>query len=181
MDDITKEKKEGVDWEYLTRAIQEKDSLEGKYYTSTYGLMGQMFSRMAKTIIEEVGKEKGEKILEKMVKDFGEERGRRIAQRVTSLGLPLTFKNFLIYTDLDSSKALEYIPRIEEGDLILEIKRCAFSEGPKEWDMMEYFNYYCQFIDVAIIRGYNPEIELEVPKNLSAGDGMCTLIYKVKE
>jgi hypothetical protein len=180
MDDADRERREGVDWDYLTEGLKEKEALKGEYYTSHVALFGQMFSLMAKTIIDALGRERGEEIIKKAVEDFGEERGRRIAQRVKALGKPLSFRNFLIYTDLDTSAILSYMPKIENGNLLLEIDRCDFSQGARDWGLLEYFNYYCRYVDEAILRGYNPDLKLEVPKNISAGDDICFFKYTIK-
>ena len=180
MDEIKKEKEDGLDWEYLAEGLKEKEALKGEYYTPHAGLFGQMFSVFAKSVIDVVGKEKGEAIIMRAVEVFGEERGRRIAEKVRALDKPLSFKNFMAYTDLDSSMILEYAPKIEDGDLHLEINRCDFEQGASEWGLREYFKYYCMYVDVAILKGYNPELNLEIPKKLSDGDDICFFKYNIK-
>jgi hypothetical protein len=181
MDEIKKEREEGLDWEYMGEMIKEREATGGKYVTPMAGLMGELFAVMAKTIIDEVGRDKGEAIIEKAVKDFGEERGRRVAERVKAAGKPLSLKNFLVFGDLDSSTAISFVPNIEDGDLSLSINRCDFSKYPDDWGMGEYFHYYCKYIDKSTLRGYNARLKLEVPKTLSGGDNVCILCYTVKE
>jgi L-2-amino-thiazoline-4-carboxylic acid hydrolase-like protein len=181
MDEIRKEREEGLDWEHLGKAIAEKNELEGKYYTSHISMLAQLFGTMAKVVMEKLGEDEGTPILEEAVKAFGKKRGKNIAEKVTELGLPLSFKNFLVYTDLDTANSHDMVPKIEDGKLIVEISRCDFSDAAKKWGVEKYAAYYCRHIDVAILEGYNPDLKIEVPENITSGGKMCILKYTVKK
>jgi len=181
LDEIEKERKEGLDWEHLGKAIAEKNELEGKYFTSHISMLAQLFGTMAKVVIEKLGKEKGIPIVVETVKAFGKERGSKIAKKVVEQGLPLSFKNFLVYTDLDTSNSHNMVPKIEDGELIIEISRCDFSDAAKQWGVEKYAAHYCRHIDIAILEGYNPDLKIEVPEDLTSGGKMCVLKYTVKE
>jgi hypothetical protein len=180
MNDIEKERTEGMTWEYLGTAMEKKNALEGKQLTSMASLMGQMFAVFAKTVIDALGKEKGEAVIRDAVIEFGTVRGRRIAERVKAEGLELTFANFLTYMDLDSSAALSFTPSIEDGNLYLNITRCAFSDGAEALGLRDYFHYYCRWVDQAILAGYNPDLVLEIPQVLSSGAESCVFKYLIK-
>ncbi len=181
MDEIQKEKSQGLSWEYLGEAMKEKAELSGRYITPMPALMGQMFAVLAKTVIDEVGLEKGEAIIKKAVEDFGQTRGKRIAEKVKARGLPLSFKNFLIHMDLDTTTANTSVPDIEGKDLTLTINRCFILDGARDLDLERYFHYYCQWIDRAILFGYNPDLSIEISKVLSGGDDVCFFRYIVSK
>ncbi|GAG99309.1 unnamed protein product [marine sediment metagenome] len=116
MDDLKREKEKGFDFEYLDDVLPKKKVIGDKYQTPGFGLASQLFSSIAKFIIEKLGHEDGEALLKEAVEYFGRERGKRIAERVKAEGKPLTFKNWLIYSDIDSIKNFKPIASIEDMD-----------------------------------------------------------------
>jgi hypothetical protein len=61
MNDSDREKNAGFDFEYLIDIPQEKETLGNKYQTPGFGIGGQLFAMVAKSVIEKLGKEEGEK------------------------------------------------------------------------------------------------------------------------
>lgn len=182
MDEGKKEREEGIDWDYLAQAMQEKQQVGNEHITPLAGHLGQLFAVTAKSIMDRLGLEEGEALIKEIVERFAEKRGRHIAEKVKKLGKPLTLKNFIVYGDLDSAAVVSgAIPSIEKGDLILEIADCNICRGAEDWGLKKYAYYYCKYIDVAILKGYNPKLKLEVSKRLTAGDGSCVFRYTVKE
>jgi hypothetical protein len=182
MDDLEKERSEGVDWGYMGSMLKEKEAQGGAGYLSLANHMGQFFALTAKAIIDKIGEKEGRELLKKLVEDFAVRRGRRIAEKVKDAGKPLTFKNFIVYGDMDSTGVTSGMtPNIVDGDLILEVKHCEFNQGAKAVGLGEYAYHYCKYIDTALLRGYNPDLRLEVKKNLSAGDEVCLFHYSFKE
>jgi hypothetical protein len=209
MDDLTKEQTEGLDPSYMLEAINEKNASEGKHHIPfgkhfagmvellcetilrktdksdgeavTIRLLGRTFSHISQFLEENLGREKSEEILKEVVETFGIERGRRIAAKVRSEEKTLTYKNFLIYSDMDlTSVAPDVAPDFKDGDLILDIPACAFNQGAREAGLLAYSRCYCRYIDKALMQGYNPDIQLDVVKNLSRGDDRCRFVYRTK-
>jgi hypothetical protein len=180
-DDMKKEREEGLDFEYLKDALIKKKEVGDRYFTPPSGITAQLFCSMAKIIFEKLGEEEGERIIKEAVEYFGYQRGKRIADTVTALGLPLTFKNWIIYTDIATTTESRFTPKIEDGDLIVETRACDFFQGGEKWDLRKYAYYYCKYVDEAILRGYNPDMKLIVSKRLTAGDDSCTLRYITKD
>ena len=115
------------------------------------------------------------------VEKYGEERGKRIAKLVKSMGKEPDLKNFFIYGDFDSRANLTYSPNLVEGNLEICITECPFDKGCKTWGKEEYGKIYCEYIDKAILRGYNTNLILDVPANMTKGDEKCILRYTAKE
>ncbi|MFW9946381.1 MAG: L-2-amino-thiazoline-4-carboxylic acid hydrolase, partial [Candidatus Odinarchaeota archaeon] len=100
---------------------------------------------------------------------------------VKSQGKELNLKNFFIYGDLDAKNTLKYKPKIVDGNLEIVGRDCVFCNGCKEWEKLEYGQIYCEYIDISILKGYNPILKIEVPSTLTKGNKRCILRYIVKE
>ncbi len=180
MNDLDRERRKGLDLWYL-KDVKLKRGLFGKGgRTPGFGLAAQLFACAAKVMIDDLGAEKGEALLKEAIENFGFERGRRIAERVKKLGKPLSFKNWLIYTDIDPVN-FNARPRLENGDLIAEVGYCAFHSAAQEWGLKEFSKIYCKYADFAILRGYNPLIRLELATRHETGRDHCVFRYRIKE
>lgn len=181
MDEISREKEKGFDFEYLGDVPQKKQALGARYQTPGFGFAAQLFSLTARRLIEKLGEEEGEAVLRVAVEEFGRERGRNIAERVKGLGLPLSFKNWLIYADIDSSANFAALPAIENGDLVVRVDSCTFFEAARSWKLEQYAHIYCRNVDYAILAGYNPDIKLILTERSAAGKDHCVFRYIMKE
>ncbi len=173
-------KGKSLDWETLGAALQERAETGGRYLTEPLAQLGQLFATLAAEMIESCGEE-GREAVVRAVERFGEERGRRLAELVKSEGREATFANFLIFNDLDTSD-LAMVPSLEEGELRLEISSCPFAAACEKWDLSEFGRLYCEHVDAAIMRGYNPRLYETVSlQSLTAGADKCILVYKTIE
>jgi hypothetical protein len=180
MGDIEREKESGFDFEYLQDVPQKKAEIGDTYQTPGFGLAGQLFSSIAKFVIDRLGHEEGERLLKEAVEYFGTERGKRIARRVRDAGGELSFKNWLIYSDIDSGKNFQPSPVIEDGDLVVRVDHCTFHKSAEEWGLGEYAGIYCKYVDYAILGGYNPDITLVVKDKESEGTDHCIFRYSMR-
>ncbi|PKL40511.1 MAG: hypothetical protein CVV44_02590 [Spirochaetae bacterium HGW-Spirochaetae-1] len=180
MDDLQREKKKGLSMGYLKDVLFRRKLIGKKYQTPGFGLTAQLFASMSKVIIERLGPDEGEKLIREAVENFGRERGRRIAQRVTALGKPLSFKNWLIYTDIDGAN-FPVKPYLDNADLLAPVTTCSFHAAAREWGLEEYANIYCKYADFAILDGYNPHVKLELEQRFKTGKDHCLFRYIVKD
>ena len=176
MNDLKRENEQGFDMEYLEDVLDKKKELGVKFQTPGFGLAAQLFSSVAKSVIEKLGPDEGEKLLKEAIEYFGKERGKRIAERVKAEGKPLTFKNWLIYTDINSSN-FRPIASIEDGDFIAKIRHCTFYNAAKEWGLGDYAKIYCKYVDYKILEGYNPDIKLILKERQATGKNRCIFRY----
>jgi len=64
----------------------------------------------------------------------------------------------------------------------VEVTYCPLAAALREWGLSEYGKYFCQEIDAAIMRGYNPSVTRPYcERNLTAGAESCTLIFRRKQ
>ncbi|MHA1673949.1 MAG: L-2-amino-thiazoline-4-carboxylic acid hydrolase [Promethearchaeota archaeon] len=180
MDDLEKEKQDGLSLGYLMGAIPKRALAGKKYQTPGFGIGAQLFATMSKHIIEKLGPEEGELLIKTAVEEFGQTRGKRIAEKVTGLGKSLSLKNWLIHTDINSSN-MQAKTKFEDGDLIANVGGCTFIEAAQDWGLEDYAKIYCKYVDCAIMEGYNPDILLKVNTRHETGKKFCRFQYVVKK
>lgn len=163
----------------LIEILNGQKAVGNRFKSHFFSMFSQLFCTIAEEVITEFG-EKGKEVIGNAVKTYGEERGKRIAELVKSLGKEPNLKNFFIYGDLDSKSTLKYKPKIVDGNLEIVGRDCIFCKGCKEWDKLDYGQIYCEFIDKSILKGYNPDLKIEVPSTLTKGDKKCILRYIMK-
>ncbi|MBN1573888.1 MAG: L-2-amino-thiazoline-4-carboxylic acid hydrolase [Deltaproteobacteria bacterium] len=180
MDEIKREKEAGFDFEYLGDVPAKKEEVGDKFQTPGFGLAAQLFSSVAKFVIEKLGEEEGEAVLKKGIEYFGLERGKRIAERVKAQGKENSFKNWLIYTDIDSVN-FQPIPSIEDNNLVAKVNNCTFYNAAEEWGLGEYAKIYCKYVDYKILEGYNPDVKMSLKERQATGEDHCVFTYIMKE
>ncbi|MHA1518958.1 MAG: L-2-amino-thiazoline-4-carboxylic acid hydrolase [Promethearchaeota archaeon] len=179
MDELEKEKQDGLNLLYLMGAIPKRALAGKKFQTPGFGIGAQLFATMGKHIIDKLGPEEGELLIKAAVEEFGHTRGKKIAEKVSGLGKPLSLKNWLIHTDLNSSNT-KLKSKFENGDLIVHVGGCTFIEAAQEWGVEDYAKIYCKYVDCAIMEGYNPDIKLKVNTRHETGEKFCRFQYIVK-
>jgi len=180
MDDIRREKEQGFDFEYLGDVPQKKAEVGDRFQTPGFGLAAQLFCCSAKRVIDRLGEKEGTAVMRAAVEDFGLERGRHIAARVAELGLPLSFKNWLIYSDINSSENFQALPSIEDGDLVVKVHDCTFYNAARQWGLDTFAHIYCKHVDYKILEGYNPDIMLRLQERQATGEDFCVFRYGMK-
>ena len=180
MDDLEREKKKGLDRWYLKDVLLKRKLLGDKYHTPGFGLAAELFASMCKAIIEKLGPDEGEAVIKEAVEYFGRQRGKRIAETVKQMGKPLSFKNWLIYSDI-SGENFAVKPDLDNGDLVVQVGTCQFMKAAEKWDLGEYAKIYCKYADYAILEGYNPDIKLVLEDRGKTGKDHCLFRYLMKE
>jgi hypothetical protein len=171
---------EGFTNDDLLEILAAQKKVGDKYKTHFFAMFAQLLCTITENVVNKFG-EQGREIIAESIKKYGLERGRRIAELVKSLGKDLTIKNFFIYGDLDSRSILKYKPKIVDDNLELIIRDCVFCNGCREWGKEEYGKIYCEYVDQAILEGYNPDLILELPARMMLGDKKCHFRYIVKK
>ncbi len=180
MDDLEKEKKKGLNRWYLKDVRLKRKLFGDKYHTPGFGLAAQLFAVMCKFIIEKLGPDEGEALIKEAVQYFGRQRGKRIGETVKQQGKPLSFKNWLIYSDIGGEN-FSVKPELDHDDLVVEVGACVFMNAAEEWDLGEYANFYCKYVDYAILEGYNPDVKLVLDERGKTGKDHCLFRYIMKE
>jgi hypothetical protein len=181
MDDLKREKESGLDMDYLEDVLDKKKEIGENYQTPGFGLAAQLFSTVVKHIIKRLGETEGEELLKEAIEEFAFERGKRIAERVKEEGLPLTLKNWLIYSDIETFKNFRPITSTPDGDFMVKVKHCTFYNAAEDWGLSNYAKIYCKYADYKILEGYNPDIELILKERQATNTKRCVFRYIMKE
>ncbi len=181
MDELEREKKEGLSWDYLADVPAKKDEIGDKYQIPGWGLGATLFSFAAKAVIDELGPEKGEALLKKAIEEFGRARGRRIAGIVKGLGKPLTFKNYLIYSDVDPRNTHPQPVDIVNGDFIMKTGECVLWNTAGEFGLRDFSSFFCKYFDDGVLDGYNQDIKLTKAYRYQTGKDHCVFRWIMKE
>lgn len=180
MDDVAREKEKGFSWWYLKDVLPRKKLIGKRFHTPGFGLGAQLFASLCRVLVERLGAERAEDLIREAVQAFGQKRGRRIAGTVRTLGKPLSFKNWLIHTDI-AQENFGFTPDIEGGDLVVKVRECSFIRAAREWGMEDMAKIYCRYADHAILEGYNPDIRLDLQTRHETGEDFCRFRYIMKE
>lgn len=181
MNDLEREKEKGFDFEYLGDVIDKKREVGDKFQTPGFGLAAQLFSSVAKFVIDKQGAEEGEALLKEAIEYFGLERGKQIAEKVKAEGKILSLKNWLIYSDIDSMKNFRPVTSTPNEDLVVKIKHCTFYKAAEDWGLGDYAKIYCKYVDYKILEGYNPDVKLILKQRQVTGKNRCVFQYIMKE
>ncbi len=150
-----------------------------KYKTHFFAMFAQLLCTVTEEVVKKFGQE-GRDVIADSIKKYGLERGKRIAELVKSLEKDLNLKNFFIYGDLDSRSILKYKPKIVDGNVEIIVRDCIYCNACKEWGKEDYGKIYCEYVDHAILEGYNPDLILELPSRMMLDGKKCHFRYIVK-
>lgn len=146
-------------------------------FTETHHAL--LFGWLAQAVIARVGQEQGEGIVRDAVRRYGEERGRRMALRAQLNGHALTPASYLAYGEWSASPGSASMEVIAKApDLIDRVHRCAWHSAWEAEGLMRYGRLYCMEIDRALMRGFNPELVLEVNGTLSDSAPYCEFVFR---
>jgi L-2-amino-thiazoline-4-carboxylic acid hydrolase len=138
-----------------------------------------LFALIARQVFTRYGEPEALSALRKAIRLYGEQRGRRMALRARSNGDELTMTNYLVYGEwraVTDGSQMEWLE--DQTGLRLTVQRCPWEAAWREVGLLPYGRYYCQEIDAALLRGFNPDLRIEINQTLS-NDGLpCEFIYR---
>ena len=136
-----------------------------------------LYAWIAKAVIERVGEQRGEAIIRKATRQYGEERGRRMALRAQANKHVLSMVNYIGYGEykIIGEFKLNIIERSPNARI--RIPKCPWHTTWKENGLLSFGRLYCLDIDPALVRGYNPELRVDVNATLPNGATQCEFVY----
>jgi len=137
-----------------------------------------LFGLMTKAVCMSSDEKTCETIIRKAVRTYGEQRGHRMALRARANGHALTMANFLAYGEwsLESGESdLQVVAKVPHARV--QIGKCPWHRVWAEKDLLPYGCYYCLEIDAALVRGFNPELKLDIKESLTAGQARCDFVF----
>jgi hypothetical protein len=131
-----------------------------------------------KTIIDELGKEKGKELAKKAIRLYGEMVGKKVRENTLAKGLPTLAENF--QNDLPTLGWADREKVVVEGEKRARVHTCYLAEAWKELGVPEIGRLYC-FVDQAKYEAYNPDLECVHTKNVLDGDPYCELAVRSRK
>ncbi len=137
-----------------------------------------LFAWITRDVVERAGKQRGEDIICKAIRQYGEQRGRRMAVRVEANKHMRNMLNYTAYSeyrltpDTFEMKIVERIPHAR-----IRIHRCPWYAAWKENGLLAVGQLYCSEVDQALVRGFNPDLQVDVISTLPSGATYCEFVY----
>jgi hypothetical protein len=133
---------------------------------------------MAKAVCEQAGDKRGEEIIRLAIRRYGEERGQRMAARARANGHALDIIDYFAYSEFKTSPgAMSQTLSAQGSDAIVRNAKCPWYTTWDENGLMKWGRLYCREIDDAVLRGFNPELKLDITGTRSNGSETCDFIF----
>lgn len=137
-----------------------------------------LFAWVAREAVALGGEQAAVPALRAAVRRYGEERGHRMALRAQQDGQPLSMAVYLSYREWDvPAGALQQTGAPRGSALDAETRRCPWATVWQKEGLTEYGRYYCQEIDSALVRGFNPNLIIDVRGTRMNGSRSCRFVY----
>lgn len=132
-----------------------------------------LFALIYKAASELYG-ENGAKAADEGTKLYGQQRGARMAQRALKDGAPLTMESYLLYGEwTDKNGHSKGYVSAKTPVYCLDNTVCGWCEAWKNAGLLEYGKNYCSYVDHNLVKGFNPELKLDILQVLSQGGDTC--------
>lgn len=136
-----------------------------------------MYGLIARETIGRFGAE-GEAAVREGIREYGLAYGRRLADRAKADGRPNDFVSYSVYGEFDFSETGNVMDLEQRTPhVVIVFSKCGWCEAWKHKGMLDVGRIYCEEIDRAIIRGFNPAFRFAVDTTLTGGAERCRLIY----
>jgi predicted hydrocarbon binding protein len=143
--------------------------------------IGLLHLAYAKTIVEDLGQERGMKLISKAIKDYGIRIGEKTKEEVLMKGIEVIPENF----NKGESYALTNLPGMHDRREKVEIegiKRsraygCILAKVWEEYGEEKLGRLYC-YMDVAKYMAYDPNYKYVHTKAIPDGDDFCEFEIK---
>ena len=133
-----------------------------------------IYHHFAKTLVDELGEERGMALIGKAVEAYGSQIGREARRKADTRSLAPTPVN--LESDLPMF-AWEMEEVSVDGEDRVRIHRCPLAEEWLRLGDKKRARLYC-FVDQAKMRAFNPDYEYVHTKNVLDGDPYCELVVR---
>ena len=134
----------------------------------------------ARTMVDELGEEKGRELVLKAIKKYGNYIGEEVRKGVIAQGLEPDPANYGAGTarDLPEFGMHDGMEKVQvEGETRVRARGCVMGKVWEKYGESELGRLYC-YIDPAKYMSYNPEGKLVHTKAIPDGDDCCELVVR---
>jgi hypothetical protein len=157
------------------RAVFEREKAAREFYIEDHAVL---YGLLVKSVRETLG-ERGVKVGEAATILYARERGLRMAMRCRADGRPLTHRNYMVYGEwADARGWCDSRMATIAPEYSTEVLTCGWCKSWEKHGLLEYGAVYCGLIDENLVKGFNPENDLEVDGTLSRGKPECVFHWK---
>ncbi len=133
-----------------------------------------LYHAFGKTLVEELGEERGIELIQKSIKAYGTDVGLVARETAKRKGVKLTPENF--GSDLPTL-AWKTEEVVIDGEKRKRVHLCPISRDLLNMDEPKRARLYC-WVDQAKMHAFNPEYEFLHLKNMMDGDPYCELVVR---
>ena len=130
----------------------------------------------ARTLVEELGEERGRELIKQAIRDYGTKVGERTRARVEEMGLEPTVENFRKGSDL-SPLGFDHRKAVVDGEPRVQSFGCVLAQVWREYDEDELGGLYC-LVDPAKMQAYDSDWTMVHTKKIPDGDEYCELAVR---
>ena len=132
-----------------------------------------LFALIYRSAYEQYG-EKGGQAVDEGTKLYGMQRGARMAKRALKDNQPLNMENYLAYSEWKDKSGLSKTAITQTAPVYyMECQVCGWCESWKDADLFRYGRHYCDYVDKSLVKGFNPELVLDIESVITKGDRCC--------
>ena len=130
------------------------------------------------TALKENFQQEGLKIFTRATRRYAEQRGHRMGLRADRNGYKRDFLGYFTHSEWTPTYEMKPTRKLESnGDLIVKIEYCAWHSTFIDMNIQDCGELYCNDIDQSLLRGFNPELVLDLTSLLYTSDN-CTHCYR---
>lgn len=112
-------------------------------------------------------------ILQAAVEAYGAQRGSRMGQAADACGFPRSMLTYLSCGEWTAAPGESSLEIAGTDPIVWHVTACPWQAEWAREGMTDVGRYYCRSVDRALVHGFNPELELTIGEEMTAGDGYC--------
>ncbi|MBN2851694.1 MAG: L-2-amino-thiazoline-4-carboxylic acid hydrolase [Clostridia bacterium] len=132
-----------------------------------------LFAIFVRNIKKENIKEADE-VIEAIVTGYAIQRGSRMAQRAIRDHQPLTLKTYMAYGEWEADEGtMQHVIVDMKHPAITRVLKCPWYTAWQKYGFLKEAVYYCQTIDLSLVKGFNEKLSLTVNSIKPKGNEYC--------
>ncbi len=137
-----------------------------------------LYGYFAKSILTS-GNSNSFDILKSCTRRYGVERGRRMLDRARAAGDGSDFDSFIAYADWSPSHYSDFSAEVLEQfpAYSIEVRACGLYDVWCKCGLEEYCQTYCDVFETALAEGFNPDLDLKLPRAMGRQEPFCVFVY----
>jgi len=140
--------------------------------------MATLYYYLARRFVAAYG-EGARAVIKEAIRDWGTEEGARHRSNVQAMGLSCGLENLDKGSTLPWGPIMDNDQELSAGELCITTRRCPLAEVWQEHDALDLARLYCDEVDIAKWRAFNPDIAAERPRVMTHGDDVCEFILRL--